>query len=277
MFTKLKLIILKITRKNEFQSKLNLIETFSNFKPHGNQPYNKFEDLIIKNINQIIPKISHLSERKKPVEIVQIDEFFRMNKHNETMKIFESLEKSFNFFKSDKAINKYHKIYSVILKHLDQDIRIFEVGMGTNNPNIVSSMGINGSPGASLKSFKNTFTNALVYGADIDRDILFSENRINTVFIDQNDLKTFENIKEATLQKFDLIIDDGLHYQLSNLNTLIFALENLNKNGYFIIEDIGLWTLDTWKIVQNLLANNFSSTIIQMTDNNFVFLVQRLD
>ena len=277
MFTKLKLIIRKITRKNEFQSKLNLIETFSNFKPHGNQPYNKFEDLIIKNINQIIPKISHLSERKKPVEIVQIDEFFRMNKHNETMKIFDSLEKSFNFFKSDKAINKYHKIYSVILKHLDQDIRIFEVGMGTNNPNIVSSMGINGSPGASLKSFKNTFTNALVYGADIDREILFSENRINTVFIDQNDLKTFENIKEATLQKFDLIIDDGLHYQLSNLNTLIFALENLNKNGYFIIEDIGLWTLDTWKIVQNLLANNFSSTIIQMTDNNFVFLVQRLD
>ena len=70
-----------------------------------------------------------------------------------------------------------------------------------------------------------------------------------------------------------MIIDDGLHYQLSNLNTLLFAFNNLKKDGYFVIEDIGVWTIDTWKIVNKLIPNNFESQIIEMTDSNFVFLL----
>ena len=115
-----------------------------------------------------------------------------------------------------------------------------------------------------------------IYGADVDTDILFSEERISTFFVDQNNLETFSNIPKLVDNKFDLIIDDGLHYQLSNLNTLIFALSNLNKDGYLVIEDIGVWTIDTWKIVKNLLPNTFESRIIQMTESNFIFLVKKI-
>ena len=45
--------------------------------------------------------------------------------------------------------------------------------MGTNNPNLVSTMGSSGRPGASLYAFKEYLPNAIIYGADIDKDILF--------------------------------------------------------------------------------------------------------
>ena len=134
-------------------------------------------------------------------------------------------------------------------------------------------MGLSGKPGASIKGFKDTFTKSKIYGADIDKKILFSEERIKTFFVDQNNLETFKNITDNVNDKFDLIIDDGLHYQLSNLNTLLFAFNNLKKDGYFVIEDIGVWTIDTWKIVNKLIPNNFESQIIEMTDSNFVFLL----
>ena len=43
-------------------------------------------------------------------------------------------------------------------------------------------MNINGKPGASLRAWRDYFENALIYGADIDKNILFKENRINTFF-----------------------------------------------------------------------------------------------
>ena len=159
---------------------------------------------------------------------------------------------------------------------MKQNYTILEIGLGTNNPKIVSSMGIGGSPGASVRAFRDTFLNSYIYGADVDSDILFSEERISTFCVDQNNLETFNNIPKLVDSKFDLIIDDGLHYQLSNLNTLIFALSNLNKDGYLVIEDIGVWTIDTWKIVKNLVPDTFESRIIQMTESNFIFLVKKI-
>ena len=43
-----------------------------------------------------------------------------------------------------------------------------------------------------------------------------------------------------------------------------------------VIEDIGIWTIETWKIVNNILPSNFESKIIQMSETNFVFLVKKL-
>lgn len=257
-------------------SKLNLLTTFSSFKPHGNQNYESFVPLLIKNINEIIPKIAEISELKNKVYLVNYLAYFEDNKNENSENIKEKLIKNFNLRGSDKVNNNYHIIYSCLLKDLEKDYTILEIGLGTNNPKIVSSMGVNGTPGASVRAFRDTFLNSSIYGADIDSDILFTEERISTFFVDQNDLETFSNITKIVNQKFDLIIDDGLHYQLSNLNTLIFALSNLNINGYFIIEDIGVWTIETWKIITNLVPKNFESCIIQMSENNFIFLVKKI-
>jgi hypothetical protein len=257
-------------------SKLNLLTTFSTFKPHGNQSYESFVPLIIQNINEVLPKIAEISELKNKVDVVNYLAFFEENKNKNSEIIKEKLIENFNLRGSDKVSNNYHIIYSCLLKDLKQNYTILEIGLGTNNPKIVSSMGIGGSPGASVRAFRDTFLNSYIYGADVDSDILFSEERISTFCVDQNNLETFSNIPKLVDSKFDLIIDDGLHYQLSNLNTLIFALSNLNIDGYFIIEDIGVWTIDTWKIVKNLVPDTFESRIIQMTESNFIFLIKKI-
>ncbi len=258
------------------KTNLNLLTTFSSFKPHGNQSYESFVPLVIKNINEIIPVISKIAELKNLNPIIPYSVFCKENKNNNSKGIEEELIKNLEYRGSDKVAHNYHLIYSCLFSDLNLDYKILEIGLGTNNPKLISSMGVDGMPGASVKAFRDTFSNALVYGADVDKEILFKEERIKTYYVDQNDLKTFDNITNQVKDKFDLIIDDGLHYQLSNLNTLIFALSNLSKNGYFVIEDIGIWTIETWKIVNNILPSNFESKIIQMSETNFIFLVKKL-
>ena len=255
------------------KTSLNLLTTFSSFKPHGNQDYESFVPLVVQNINEIIPKITQIAEFEEKNKILTYSIFYDQKKHKNTEKIKDKLSQNLEICGSDKVRNNYHLIYSCILKDIEHPYNILEIGLGTNDPKVVSSMGLSGKPGASIKGFKDTFTKSKIYGADIDKKILFSEERIKTFFVDQNNLETFKNITDNVNDKFDLIIDDGLHYQLSNLNTLLFAFNNLKKDGYFVIEDIGVWTIDTWKIVNKLIPNNFESQIIEMTDSNFVFLL----
>ena len=53
--------------------------------------------------------------------------------------------------------------------------KVFEFWVGTNNPNLASSMGVLENPGASLRDWRDYFPNALVFGADIDIEILFTD------------------------------------------------------------------------------------------------------
>ena len=55
------------------------------------------------------------------------------------------------------------------MKKLDENINILEIGLGTNNPILVSTMGSNGRPGASLYSFREYLPKSNIYGADVDK------------------------------------------------------------------------------------------------------------
>ena len=91
-------------------------------------------------------------------------------------------------------------------------MRFFECGIGTNNLSFESNMGVNGIPGASLRSWRDYFPNAEIYGADIDPQAQFSEDRIDTYYVDQRNIESI-NIMWAQIScgDFDIIIDDGLH------------------------------------------------------------------
>lgn len=175
----------------------------------------------------------------------------------------------FEYNKSDKSTShNYHILYSYILNRLDTNkkLNIFEVGLGTNNPHLISTMNINGRPGASLFSFMDYLPNSNIYGADIDENILFESDRIKTCYINQLDINTFDNIKTNFGDiKYDLIIDDGLHSIGANLNTLLFALNNINDNGWIVIEDINFNTIDNWRSVDFILksSNKFKTFIIK--------------
>jgi hypothetical protein len=80
---------------------------------------------------------------------------------------------------------------------------IFECGLGTNNPNLASNMTDTGMPGASLRVWRDYFRNAKIYGGDIDKEILFEEDRIKTFYVDQLDTSSINSyVEEYKLRGF---------------------------------------------------------------------------
>jgi hypothetical protein len=120
------------------------------------------------------------------------------------------------------------------------NLRIFELGLGTNNVNLPSNMGSNGRPGASLYGWQDFFPNAAIFGADIDTDILFNCDRIRTYFCDQRNPKIIKQMWENPdlSDNFDIIIEDGLHAFSANVCFFENSIHKLKPTGYYIIEDI---------------------------------------
>ena len=150
---------------------------------------------------------------------------------------------------SDKARNGYTPLYSALFSsRCNQPLRILELGLGTNNPNMLSNMGVFGAPGASLRGWRELFPHALVYGADIDRQILFEEDRIKTFFCDQLDQSSIRELwsHEDLREGADIIIEDGLHTFEANVSFLDVSLEHLRPGGIYVVEDIGLDCVDKW-------------------------------
>jgi SAM-dependent methyltransferase len=151
---------------------------------------------------------------------------------------------------SDKGrAHNYTTAYSALFKgRCDQPLRIFELGLGSNNPDVPSTMGVFGVPGASLRGWRELFPNALVYGADIDRGILFQEDRIKTFYCDQLDRSSVRELwSRPDLQDgVDIIIEDGLHTFDANISFLEESLHHLRPGGIYICEDIMWNRVDDW-------------------------------
>jgi SAM-dependent methyltransferase len=145
---------------------------------------------------------------------------------------------------SDKGrLHNYTTVYSALFKdRYDEHLRVFELGLGTNNPDAPSNMGVFGLPGASLRGWRELFPHALVYGADIDRRILFQEDRIKTFYCDQLDRSSILELwSHPDLQDgVDIIIEDGLHTFEANIAFLQESLDHLRPGGIYITEDI-IW------------------------------------
>ena len=115
---------------------------------------------------------------------------------------------------NDTSFHNYTRYYYELFKDIrNEKLHIFELGLGTNNTNMPSNMGPNGKPGASLRGWRDFFPNASVYGADIDRDILFEEDRIKTFYCDQGSPEEIEKLwNHPELQEeFDIILEDAYH------------------------------------------------------------------
>jgi SAM-dependent methyltransferase len=174
---------------------------------------------------------------------------------------------AFNRHGSDKAsVHDYHLLYAALLDGRRQEpLSILEIGLGTNNIGVRSNMGPQGRPGASLRAFRDWAPRADVFGADVDRSILFTEDRVKTFWVDQTDDEALDALA-ATFgdRRFDLIIDDGLHEPHANLNTIAFALPLLKPGGYLVIEDILGRFLAFWQIASSVLRPPLSFRLIRM-------------
>jgi hypothetical protein len=151
---------------------------------------------------------------------------------------------------SDKGVNNYSTLYSALFSDRRyESIRVLELGLGSNNLNVLSNMGVFGAPGASLRGWRELFPNALVYGADVDRGILFEEDRIKTFYCDQLDRSSVRELwsRPDLRDGTDIIIEDGLHTLEANLSFLEESLQHLRPNGFYITEDIGGDCLEEWR------------------------------
>jgi len=170
--------------------------------------------------------------------------------------------------------NAYHDLFKGMV---DRKMNVFELGLGTNNTNVPSNMGPNGRPGASLRGWRDYFSHAEIYGADIDKGVLFQEDRINTVFCDQTNSSIVRAMWEP-LPTMDIIIDDGLHTFEANTTFFENSFHKLSPSGIFIIEDINhrdiprfRYKIEEWKKL--LPSHTFTLKILtggNPSDNNML-------
>jgi len=102
---------------------------------------------------------------------------------------------------------------------------------------------IGAGEGHGLRMFRDFFPNAMIYGAEIDNQRLFKENRIWVYWCDQSRLDDLiDLIDEYVGSNLDFCIDDGSHKPEDQLFTCLVMMSLIKKqnnpNFVYIIEDV---------------------------------------
>ena len=202
-------------------------------------------------LGRSISKTKNFLQKKIQLKKLKKEVFNSQIVYSHKNNLFSSLcdkfgtDKGFIDLKKRIFYNNYHPhnyadIYSLLFDHCRHDFKnILELGIGTNNPNLASSMGKKYKPGSSLRALKAYFTKANVFGADIDDSILFEEERISTFYVDQlNPASISKMWNEVGNIQMDLIIDDGIHTLEGCKMFFDNSIENLREGGVYIIEDV---------------------------------------
>ena len=244
--------------------------------------YDKYPELWMKNIELFIPQtfdmISLISKYKS--NIIDMSEFEKLNVDSN---IYSNILKSlFTTYGSDKSNAYYHFYANVLDIFKNKNIRLLEIGLGTNDPTLISTMGVGHYLcGSSLRSFRDYLPHSMIYGADVDKNCLFNEQNIRTFFVDQLDFQSFDELYiNCENLPFDVIIDDGLHCTGANINTIIFALQHINSNGVIIIEDIPYTNIKAYQIIDYVLQNEkdkYKTTFITYDNSSgFMYIIEVL-
>jgi demethylmacrocin O-methyltransferase len=168
----------------------------------------------------------------------------------------------FEKYYSDKCTkfrkHSYSPIYYEILKdHKESFKDIIEIGVG-NKELMCKHIGPGYQIGASLKAWRDFFINANVYGLDIRRDVLFSEDRLDCFYTDQssevelentiNNIRKYRNDEDLS---FDLIVDDGSHIMDHVSTSFNYLSKYLRIGGFYIIEDIPVRRIELLREILN--------------------------
>ena len=149
----------------------------------------------------------------------------------------------FKHYGTDKEINGYTPYYERIFETMrHQKICLGEIGIGTLIPGAPSSMVGYGEPhyqqGASLKSWRDYFDHpeTEIHGFDIQQDTQFTgEPRVTTHLLNSTDSAA---VTAAQLPQFDILIDDGAHYDQCQLATVQNLWSTVKSGGIYVVEDV---------------------------------------
>ena len=209
-------------------------------------------ELTLVGIKNLLPAVNSLL---KEINVVpQAHETY--TETNNSTETTEELKELFTRHGSDKSVSHdYHLVYGEIFKKINRKARlnILEIGLGSQNPSTPSRMCDSFKVGSSIRAYKEFFHNSQIFGADVDRGTLFTEERIQTSYVDQLNPATFDEMhKSFDSLSYDIFIEDGLHSFVSSLNSLNFALQTVKKGGTIILEDL-TDVEHSWGMITSLL------------------------
>ena len=144
---------------------------------------------------------------------------------------------------SDKDRNGYSSLYNALFLPLkDSPVTLLEIGIGTMLPGSSSMKGYmpdSYKPGASLRAWRDFFPNGEIHGMDVQPDCMFSEWRITTHMCNSTAAANCRTWVDAHLDlSFDIVVDDGSHWDVHQLATLQNLFPLVKPGGYYVIEDV---------------------------------------
>ena len=202
----------------------------------------------------------------------EIISFLDLNRLTQRTDLCNILEKH----GSDKCSNwhNYSALYDYFFKHFrDEEINFFEVGI---------------YHGSSVKSWREYFSKAKIYTADVDKEtfLTISDLDVESFYCDQDNPQSIQSMwKSNSLNdtEFDVIIDDGKHEFISNLNFFKESIHKLKSGGIFIVEDLTVSTYDSFERILSNLKNEYSLDYIKLLnlpnsnnhiDNNILLVIK---
>ena len=257
------------------ESLLGVTRTFPAFAPCSAGEYAPLAELTISSINRSFPILAELASEvgSRSLRRMPLAQFPEGPEEENAARELRNL---FDRNGSDKGSELgYASLYGPLLLRAQPVHSILEIGMGTTHTDTVSHMSRDKMTGGSLRAFRDFCPQAKIYGADIDRRILFQETRIQTFFVDQTSAETFGQLAGQIPSCLNLIIDDGLHSPEANLQTLRFALPRLVSGGWAVIEDIGAAAAPIWSLVAALLPSPIWNVVLLESPRALLFAVQR--
>jgi len=131
----------------------------------------------------------------------------------------------------------YTPFYYELLKDKRETFRkILELGVGSRET--LQRVPKHYQRGASLRTWRDFFPNAQIYGVDVSPTAIFQDERIQTFLFntkDESDMRKLINIIGSDI---DLVIDDGAHREKSQLQAVRALMPLLKNDVIYIIEDV---------------------------------------
>ena len=143
-----------------------------------------------------------------------------MNLHELGIKHGTDKTDKYHSFRGNSYLDIYEKYFSSIK---DERLNILEIGSYGGN---------------SLRLWKEYFSNASIYGIDIDPNCKNLEEERVKIFIGSQDDNSFLQGVVDECGTFDIIIDDGSHINDLTLASYNFLINHVNQGGLYIMEDL---------------------------------------
>jgi hypothetical protein len=158
----------------------------------------------------------------------------------------------------------YDITYSKIFQNLDRNkkLKILEIGIGLGDHyNGMKNRCIEYTQGASLKLWAEFFPNSKIVGWDIYHCDNIPNYNIETYVLDATNKYDIDKFFNNNNYKFDIIIDDGSHYEEHQVKSFMYLHEHLEKDGFYIIEDILGHNIEKFKTLQPFPTNFLEEVI----------------